>query len=1486
MPLLAAARLNDPIAHTSMLAMIGKVGTGLLVGAAIGFVAGVAATALVAGTVLSGGLVGMLAVAVLSGLMMHAVGANPIIENASNAVGDMLNDIWPPTVEGKILQGSPNVFINGLSAARAVAQGNDNQVTCSRHPPNPPQYLAEGSESVFINGFPAHRKSERTTCNGKTSDASKNVFIGGNSMQAREISSEMPWWLQYASLALGVALAVCTRDWKSIPAKLGCLGLNLVINMGVEMAISTAFGKPVHAATGAKLLDGTDDTDFALPARVPLQWVRRYNSLDTRDGLFGPGWSVPVSVQLRINQGGEHPNRFIEEQGREIPFDAVEEGQSQWNLSEGWRLGRTLGGFYVLEGPDGLFREFGPAPDDQPHTLPLLRIEDLNGNYIALHYDEGGRLSELADCAGRLYRCDYDARHPGRLAAIHMHATGDDEATEHSQEAQELTLVRYTYDVQGRLIGVADRAGDQVRSFTWHDSGPGAGLMASHILPTGLACHYEWAAFPDHPRVVRHRTSDEQSWCAEYRVGEEGGETVVTDHLGRVQRWSWNARAQITAHTDALGRRTTLEWNETGLLSACTQVNSGVWAYAYDDHGNLISETDPLGQTRSTTWRQDMPLPLSETDALGRVRRYEYDETGNLIAEEGPEGRTEIGLDRHGQMISLTDARGGISYWTWHASGQAATHKDCSGRLTRYVYDDTGALLAQTDPAGNTTTYRLDEYGRLDRLTLADGSTRHWQWKAGGMLDGETDALGHFTRYAWNTRGQLAHRADALGHRVEFEYDRAGRLSMLFNENRQAYQFDYDAADQLKAQTGLDGLRSEYTLDALGLPIEVRQAAGSEDETTLSFERDLLGRLTAKTTPETITRYAYDAANQLVHVERHARKENAPLDALDFAYDLSGNLVEETSTQYRLDGKPLESPRTRTLRHAHDALGNRTATELPQGHTLNYLYYGNGHLHQINLDGEAISDIERDATHREISRSQGNLLSHFQRDALGRITARRAFFGREAWAMPEPTIEASAFPAPGDATLRRMGRREDGDVVLKGFAYDANGELERRIDPVIGEQRYAYDALGRITAAQPDPGARVPGERFDWDAASNPREPGWPEPPRDNRITRWGDRRYAYDARGRLTTKRIGPHTEIRLRWNSENQLVASETRRTGTRQNTRYDYDAIGRRIAKHDVFGTTFFTWEGMHLIQEERGPTVATHVYEPGSYEPLARIEHHVDPVLQARNPNDPPKPVACVYYLHNNINGAPEEMTDARGALIWQARYAIWGSTVTEHGYREHRPAPSGFSAQSPLPQNLRMQGQYADAETGLCYNTFRYYDPDIGRFISQDPIGLAGGMNLYQYAPNPLAWIDPWGLSACWNSGAKRWRDSKTGRFASTPRINTPYGHAIQGNTKNALAARTKVENGADLYRTGTLGKSQTSEAQFWALENPRTPGYAPRHGIPQENIENANSVEAGKLKLGTNYITREVPGVGSNLGGGIEVVTEESGVILNYFVTK
>ena len=119
---------------------------------------------------------------------------------------------------------------------------------------------------------------------------------------------------------------------------------------------------------------------------------------------------------------------------------------------------------------------------------------------------------------------------------------------------------------------------------------------------------------------------------------------------------------------------------------------------------------------------------------------------------------------------------------------------------------------------------------------------------------------------------------------------------------------------------------------------------------------------------------------------------------------------------------------------------------------------------------------------------------------------------------------------------------------------------------------------------------------------------------------------------------------------------------------------------------------------------------------SYEPLARID---------RNGNQEQR----IYYFHTDLNGLPEELTDEAGEIVWECSYQLWGKPVQEIAHRE-------------IQQNLRYQGQYLDRETGLHYNTFRYYDPDTDCFTQPDLIGLAGGINLYQYAPNVLIWIDP------------------------------------------------------------------------------------------------------------------------------------------------
>ena len=162
------------------------------------------------------------------------------------------------------------------------------------------------------------------------------------------------------------------------------------------------------------------------------------------------------------------------------------------------------------------------------------------------------------------------------------------------------------------------------------------------------------------------------------------------------------------------------------------------------------------------------------------------------------------------------------------------------------------------------------------------------------------------------------------------------------------------------------------------------------------------------------------------------------------------------------------------------------------------------------------------------------------------------------------------------------------------------------------------------------------------------------------------------------------------------------------------YNYDPIGRRREKVDNFGTTTYLWSGDQMVQEERNQIKKTYIYEPNSFKPVAMVEGEK------------------VYHYHLDHLGTPQELSDNEGNIVWQARYKTYGNVAVK--------------AIEEVENNLRFQGQYFDEESGLHYNRHRYYNPSTGTFTTQDPIGLLGGVNNYQYAPNPVGWIDPFGLS--------------------------------------------------------------------------------------------------------------------------------------------
>ena len=462
--------------------------------------------------------------------------------------------------------------------------------------------------------------------------------------------------------------------------------------------------------------------------------------------------------------------------------------------------------------------------------------------------------------------------------------------------------------------------------------------------------------------------------------------------------------------------------------------------------------------------------------------------------------------------------------------------------------------------------------------------------------------------------------------------------------------------------------------------------------------------------------YAYDPSGRLAGTQNaHSRHQ--------YFYDKLGNLIRE----YRhdsLDG----TARSHVWHHRYDALGNRTETIRPDGQRIGYLHYGSGHLHGITLNRNEIAAFERDKLHRETERTFGkHIRQQTQYDPMGRILQQ----------------------------IHNRSRRE--------YGYDAAGQLTH-IQSKGGQTQYRYDPIGRLIAAvTPDFSETFAFDPADnrLDLSSNKQDQAGQtnsqEKPSLNKV--WGNLlkeyagvHYDYDQRGNLIRKtRNGETTDYH--WNGYNQLVKIENRNGSTE----YRYDPLGRRTAKIRNGETTVYHWQEDTLAIESTNGQNTHYLFEPGTFEPLAQFQTaspigieredkpaepysydpETDPLLKI-----PPEPQEqseaqpeLVYYQLDHL-GTPIAAHNAKGEAVWTAEYEAWGRIRNE-------TVSDGLNANIPF----RFQGQYYDGESGLHYNRFRYYDPAIGRFVSQDPIGLMGGINVYIYASNPIEWVDPFGLAS-------------------------------------------------------------------------------------------------------------------------------------------
>jgi RHS repeat-associated protein len=750
-------------------------------------------------------------------------------------------------------------------------------------------------------------------------------------------------------------------------------------------------------------------------------------------------------------------------------------------------------------------------------------------------------------------------------------------------------------------------------------------------------------------------------------------------------------------------------WGDDGSVTV-VNADGSEQVYVHDDRARLIKQVDPDGAEHQKAYDEQGRL-IAEKDPLGAITQYQYDEAGQLVAlippEEAPtfyrykngfvrevrrgDAQWHYQRDSKGDITRQTDPQGNVTRYRYTEHGRLKQIEHPDGSLHRLVWNDLGQLLGEDLPDGSQRRYRYDALGRLITRQDETGALTHYQWDAVGRLRQVQLPGGATKAFGYNAYGKILAERDELGRITRYEYaDNLHLVSRRINPDGSQLRYRYDNA-RLQL-TDIENERGEhYQLEYFSNGL-IQQETGFDGRKT-AYVYDLNGQLIEKTEfgddgSELKTAYQRDAAGRLLV------KTLADGEKVEYRYDVLGRLVNvddgawplnyEYDTQDRLI---TEHQGWATLRYRYNSLGQLSHCRLPDNNKLDYHYLPGGNLSAIDLNGKQLTGHKFHAG-RELQRQQGQLLSEYRYDDQGRLKAHQV-----SQQLKRPLIE------------RRYG-------------YDVNGNLASVNDSHKGLREYRYDPLDRLTSVRGnisegfwhDPAGNLMCDARQYDVSQINIK--------GNRLLMQGDNHFEYDAFGNLVRERRGAGQRLvsEYAYDVQGRMVRAKLPNGLVAE---YRYDAFGRRIQKTYDGKVTDFLWQGERLIAESSREHYRSYIYEPGTFRPLAMLK------------DKGPERTIPFYYQLDHL-GTPQELTASNGAIMWSAQYKAYGNVAKLEIAEVDNP--------------LRFQGQYFDAETGLHYNRHRYYNPTTARFLTPDPIKLAGGLNGYRYVPNPTRWVDPLGLS--------------------------------------------------------------------------------------------------------------------------------------------
>ncbi|MEI2768664.1 MAG: RHS repeat-associated core domain-containing protein [Nitrosomonas sp.] len=1278
--------------------------------------------------------------------------------------------------------------------------------------------------------------------------------------------------------------------------------------------LGSCIGNPVNTATGNKYAEETDianssglsfsrhynATSLSGGSQVGTSWNHSFQRSLTVN---------PQTITATRSDGKTAYFRLVNSVW--INQQAGGDRIAQTNNPKGWRLitsddeveaYNTSGKLLSISSRDGRTQTLGYDTNGRLST-----VTDDVGRTLSFTYDGSSRIQTLTDPAGGVTQYGYDASsnltsvtYPdGKVRTYHYNEqaytsnTNLPHALTGITDENSVRFAIYTYDAQGRAV-VTEHAGG-VERYVLGYSSDGSNTMVTDPLgsqythhfqtilgvakstgqsqPAGSGCSAAASnmTYDINGNIVSSTDFNNHKTCYAYDLNRNL-ETARVEGLSSDS----NCPADLIGYTPAVDsseRKIITEWHASFRLPTLIREAKRETLLAYDTHGNVTQYQLKDTTTNNTrTWitsyvyHPSIPGVILQKTENGPRTDVSDITTYNYYAPDASCVGGHLGC--RGQVASITNALGHATDITrYNAHGQPEEIYDANDLVTTLAYDNRQRLTTKT-VGSEVTSYQYDNAGQIKRITSPDTSYLNFTYDAAHRLTTIADNLGNriqytldnmgnrtqeeifdpannlaqrktrefdalnrlwkdigaqsqTTQYQYDAQGNLKQVSDPLQHATQFQFDALNRLTQTIDATNHRTQQQHNSLDQLTQVTDPRNVATSYTTNGFG---DVTQEI-SPDRGTTTYTYDSAGNIKTITDARGVKQtYTWDALNRPTK-RTHTTVTGVPnITALTWNYDngangngrLTGITDQSGTTTYSYDahGRLLTKTQitkfntlsfTQSLSYQYDAMGKLQQVTYPSGTQITTTYGADGRPSELRINGNAlISNITYHPFGEPKSWVWGNGQAYTRSfDLDGRLKN-------------HPT-GSDTRTLNYDSASRITQTADTNPIYNRSFDYDVNNRLTNQSDNT-SFKIWSYDANSNRT--QYEAGSAT----YAYTIANN-----------SNRLQTVSGpitKNYTYDAAG--NPKSDGQTT---FTWNAGGKLAS--TLRSGKIHT--YKTNAFDQRISKHGPLSQRFF------FFYDSTGQLI-------GEYRNNAETTTPTDDWLVRQETvwlGDIPvavikKPTATstiqLYYVYADHLNTPRVIVNSRNTTIWR-----WDNV---HAFGANLPFEDPDNDGQTFEYNSRFPGQYFDKETNLHYNYFRYYEPETGRYISPDPIGLAGGVNVWGYVEaNPLDKIDKLGLQSLIT-------DMTAGTTTFDP---FPYpGNPVTIATKNDVARNSKA---------GAKNPFTTPDAN-WIPKGTQSKAYGPDGSYIDTGDPRGRDIHGGGSRLQDPFAPKQgwVPTMGCTRG--------------------